>query len=300
MEEEAHGIIGMVHITKGKLGAVKVPVPPPEEQQAIARFLDEEIQKIDDLIESKRSLLDLLKEKRQAVITHAVTRGLDPAAKLKPSGVEWLGDVPKHWAPKKLGYLAYMRGGSTPSKDNEEFWNGNTPWVSPKDMKSLVIEGSEDHVSESALKETNLKLIDPPVVLMVVRGMILAHSFPVGITTIPVTINQDMKALTPRDGISSEYLLHLLNGISNVALGAVNDSAHGTRVLRLPFWKHITVYLPEEQEQKEICEYVNMAHDNYDRMIAEVQTAIDRLHEYRASIISAAVTGKIDVRGERG
>ncbi len=84
-------------LPKNALRKAIFPVPPLEEQQAIARFLDEQTQKIDDLIEAKRSLLDLLKEKRQAVITHAVTRGLDPAAKLKSAGVEWLGDVPEHW-----------------------------------------------------------------------------------------------------------------------------------------------------------------------------------------------------------
>jgi len=93
-------------LPKGALQNALFPVPTLEEQQAIARFLDEETEKIDDLISAKRDLLTLLKEKRQAVITHAVARGLDPAAKLKPSGVEWLGDVPEHWDAKSLKHVA--------------------------------------------------------------------------------------------------------------------------------------------------------------------------------------------------
>ncbi len=102
-------------VSTNEVAAMSIPVPPPEEQRKIARFLDEQTEKIDDLIGAKRDLLALLREKRQAVITHAVTKGLDPAAKLQPSGVEWLGDVPEHWDVKPLKKLVGKIGsGKTP------------------------------------------------------------------------------------------------------------------------------------------------------------------------------------------
>jgi type I restriction enzyme S subunit len=102
VEDQAHGIIGMVHITKGDLGAISVPLPPLPEQTAIAEFLDRETAKIDELVAEQRRLMELLKEKRQAVISHAVTQGLNPDAPMKPSGIEWLGDVPAHWVLVRL------------------------------------------------------------------------------------------------------------------------------------------------------------------------------------------------------
>ncbi len=97
VERKAHGIIGMVHITKGDLGEINIPLPSPQEQRAIATFLDRETAKIDTLVAEQRRLIALLAEKRQAVISHAVTRGLNPDARLKLSGIDWLGDVPEGW-----------------------------------------------------------------------------------------------------------------------------------------------------------------------------------------------------------
>lgn len=286
------------HLTAEKLRVYRFAFPSFDEQRAIAAFLERETAKIDSLVAKKRRLIELLGENRTALISRAVTKGLNPDAPMKPSGIDWLGDVPDHWKYNKLGFLVSMRGGMTPSKDNDSYWNGSVPWVSPKDMKSREITDTEDHISESALSETTLTLFSPPVVLMVVRGMILAHTFPVAITKVPVTVNQDMKALTPNGDCSEEYLLNLLNGLGRVILGTVDDSAHGTKVLRLPVWKHVEVFLPEKTEQAEINDFINETLRRFDGLIGKVESAISRLNEYRSSLISAAVTGQIDVREE--
>jgi type I restriction enzyme, S subunit len=166
-----------------------VIVPPIAEQRAIAEFLDRETGKIDALVVKKERLIELLQEKRTSLITHAVTKGLDPDVPMKDSGVEWLGEIPAHWVERKMAYLAEMISGGTPNKENIEYWKGEIPWVSPKDMKSRIITDTIDHISQIAIDESGLELIEPPVVLIVVRGMILAHTFPVGVTTFPVTIN---------------------------------------------------------------------------------------------------------------
>lgn len=134
-----------------------------------------------------------------------------PYPAYKDSGVEWLGQMPAHWRVTKMWDVAQATSGGTPAKETTRYWDGDIPWVSPKDMKRRFIDSSEDTVSAAAVSETGLKLVANPAVLVVVRGMILAHSFPVGITRVPVTINQDMKALRLRDDVRSG-VLRLLAG----------------------------------------------------------------------------------------
>jgi len=285
-------------INSPEVGNIGITLPPLDEQKAIAAFLDRETARIDTLIEKKRRQIELLQEKRSALISHAVTKGLDPNAPMKDSGIEWLGDVPASWYHRKLGYVASMSGGCTPSKSNEAYWRGTIPWVSPKDMKKRCINDSEDHVSEEAVSDTGLRLLEPPVVLIVVRGMILAHTFPVGLTTAPVTINQDMKALRPERGVVADYLAFLLEGISSLVLSHVDESAHGTKCLRTDLWKNISVFIPDEQEQLEVCARLHQQMRKIDDLIMRVDESAAMLREHRIALISAAVTGKIDVRGE--
>jgi len=120
IEDQAHGIIGMVHVTKGKLGGIPVPYLPKHEQQAIAAFLDHETARIDALIAEQQRLIELLKEKRQAVISHAVTKGLDPGVPMKDSGMEWLGEVPAHWEITRVKHIVqtFEQGWSPQCENN--------------------------------------------------------------------------------------------------------------------------------------------------------------------------------------
>jgi type I restriction enzyme S subunit len=140
------------------------PTPTYAEQQSIAAFLDHETAKIDALIEKQQRLIVLLKEKRQAVISHAVTKGLNPNAPMKDSGVEWLGEVPAHWELVPLKYLCSFSGGGTPSKDKLSYWtDGDIPWVSPKDMKTFWVSDSQDKITKTAVNESSTnKLRVPP------------------------------------------------------------------------------------------------------------------------------------------
>lgn len=219
----------------------------------------------------------------------STVRLLHPYPECCESGCSWLPEMPAHWTPQKLGFVASMRGGSTPSKNNDAYWDGDVPWVSPKDMKVSRITDTTDHLSDLALEETGIRLIDPPVVLMVVRGMILAHSFPIAVTTVPVTINQDMKALTPK-GCSVEFLHYLLSGLKNIVCFAIDDSAHGTKVLRLATWKHLPVWLPGAEEQERIVEFLDRETAKIDGLVAKKRRLIELLKEKRTALISHAVT----------
>ena len=285
-----------IRINLGQIKKLKIPYPSLSEQTQIAHFLDYETARIDALIAEQERLIALLKEKRQAVISHAVTKGCDRAVPMKDSGVEWLGEVPEHWKITKLKHAIDEYGGSTPSKENLDYWNGEIPWVTPKDMKREVIGDSIDHVSTLAIEETNLSILPKQVVLIVVRGMILAHSVPVAITTTNTTINQDMKAMRAKKKLSSDYLLLLLQGMKNAVFSFVDNSAHGTKKIEWERFENISIPVPEPQEQTEIVLKTRENIRKVDLLYAEVNRSIGTLNERRSALISAAVTGKIDVR----
>lgn len=286
-------------VNEGQMRDTPVPVPPLSEQRAIARFLDREIARIDVLIGKKAQLIALLQEARRALLTRTVTKGLDPKAPMRESGVEWLGDIPAHWRVTKMWAATDAVGGATPSKENPNFWDGGIPWVSPKDMKRRFIDSSENTVSNLAFGKSTLKLVPSPAVLIVVRGMILAHSFPVGLTQVPVTINQDMKALRLREDLEPEFFAYWLDGVGpNLLSLLVDEAAHGTKAIRMDKWRVTAVQIPPRQEQCVIVSFLDKILSDNQRLTATVVQAVQRLQALRTSLISAAVTGKIDVREE--
>lgn len=139
--------------------------------------------------------------------------------KYKDSGVEWLGDVPDHWALKKIKYVATITGGGTPSREKLEYWNGNIPWVSPKDMKAEIIVGAEESITESGLQNSSSTLQPAGRILMVIRSGILQHTIPVGINEVPVALNQDMKAFCfHEDTCVSRFFLRWVQGLNDILL----------------------------------------------------------------------------------
>lgn len=279
-----------------RLGGVRFIAAPDLESEAVANFLDHETAKIDTLIEKQQQLIQLLKEKRQAVISHAVTKGLNPNAKMRDSGVEWLGEVPEHWSLLQLRYMCSFFGGGTPSKENPDFWDGDIPWVSPKDMKTDYIFTAQDKITRNAVSQSATKMITEGAVLIVVRGMILDHSVPVALSRTDLTINQDMKALVPNSNIEGEYLLYCLKGMRDTILNLVESSAHGTKCLRTDQFERLEIPLPSFQEQRDIVKGVKAKLVAFDDLIAKAVLAIELASERRTALISAAVTGKIDVR----
>ncbi|MEH1862129.1 MAG: restriction endonuclease subunit S [Nostoc sp.] len=275
-----------------------IPLPPLEVQKAIASFLDRKTAVIDTLIAKKQRLIQLLEEKRTALINQAVTKGLNSNVPMKDSGISWIGKIPKHWEICPLKYVTTFSGGSTPDKANLTYWNGSIPWVTPKDMKRFWIGDSIDYITELAVQETSIKVIQPPVVLVVVRGMILAHSFPVAITTTPLTINQDMKTLICSNKIITEFIARQLSAFRDGVLSLVQEAGHGTKALRTDLFEKLPILIPPIEEQKAICSHENKQAETFNSIIILLNKQIEKLQEYRQSLITAAVTGKIDVREE--
>ena len=242
----------------------------------------------------KRADEDLLRLRR-ALITRAVTCGFDSRVPLRDSGIHWLGKIPAHWKVVALRFLVDIVSGATPDTGNPDFWDGDIPWVSPKDMKRDEIDDAQDHVSTAALSGGSLRLIEPGAVLIVVRGMILAHSFPTAVTTKFVTINQDMKALRVRNVLEPRYLRDFFRGMAKHIVSLADSSAHGTRKLESDVLGRLKVCVPPLDEQREIVAHIGNTTAQLDALRFESQRTIDLIGERRSALIAAAVTGKIDM-----
>jgi len=177
-------------------------------------------------------------------------------------------DLPHGWVWTDISRLGEVLGGATPSKRNSAFWGGNVPWVSPKDMKRDFIGESRDYITEAAVEGSSVKRIPSNSVLMVVRGMILAHSFPTALTTAEVTINQDMKALLPFDLRLAPYLLMASKGHKQDALDLVERSTHGTCKLPTKSLFAMPIAVPPLAEQKRIVARVDELMGLLDRLEA--------------------------------
>jgi type I restriction enzyme, S subunit len=284
-------------MTQNDLGSIYFAIPDIAEQQTIAAFLDRETAKIDTLIAEQQRLIELLKEKRQSVISHAVTKGLNPNAPMKDSGIEWLGEVPEHWGLPKLKHFTSFAGGGTPSRDNIEYWNGNIPWVSPKDMKVEIINSAEEYITQTGLENSSSSLRPSGQVLMVVRSGILKHTIPVAITEVPVALNQDMKALSFTDGSCLNlFFMRWTQGLNDLLLLAWAKQGATVESIEQTYLAETVIPLPPIPEQQTIIAFLERETTKFDTLTTEAKTAISLLQERRTALISAAVTGKIDVR----
>ncbi len=283
-------------ITTEEVGSNPLVLPSIQEQEKIASFLDHETAKIDALIEKQQRLIELLKEKRQAVISHAVTKGLNPNAPMKDSGVEWLGEVPAHWDLQPLKYLCSFSGGGTPSKDNLSYWSdGTIPWVSPKDMKSFWINDSQDKITQSAVQGSSTNFVDVGCLLIVVRSGILQRTIPIAINTVPVTLNQDMKALSFISEMNVEFAANFILG--NIPALLLEWSKEGATVesIEHEYLSSSVFPVPPFDEQLEINATIFKRMESFVALEQQASTGISLLQERRTALISAAVTGKIDV-----
>jgi type I restriction enzyme S subunit len=272
-------------------------LPPSEEQQLIIKFLDHETAKIDTLITKQEKLIELLKEKRQAVISHAVTKGLNSNVPMKDSGVEWLGEVPEHWKLVPLKYLCSFSGGGTPTKDNLTYWtNGNIPWVSPKDMKTFWVKETQDYITEKAVKESSTNMVEPNSLLMVVRSGILQRTIPIAINIVPVTMNQDMKALKFGKRILVEYVANLIHGNTQQLLLEWSKEGATVESIEHEYLANSVIPVPSIEEQDLIVKLIAKKMSIYRELTEKAELQISLLQERRTALISAAVTGKIDVR----
>lgn len=209
----------------------------------------------------------------------------------KESGVEWLGEVPEGWRLPKIKHFTQFSGGGTPSRENLDYWNGNIPWVSPKDMKTESIEGAEEFITESGLGNSSSTLLPPGRVLMVVRSGILKHTIPVAISKVSVSLNQDMKALVfVEDSCLNSFFLRWVQGLNNLLLLAWAKQGATVESIEHAYLAETVMPLPPLTEQHAIAAFLDRETGKIDELVLEQERLIALLKEKRQAVISEAVT----------
>lgn len=184
-------------------------------------------------------------------------------------------------------------GGGTPSKANAAYWTGPIPWVSPKDMKRWLIDDAEDHISIEALKETSARRVARRAVLVVVRGMILAHTWPVAVTIVDVAINQDMKALCPDESLKPEYLGYVLRARAREVLPLVETAAHGTRRLKSETFESVAIPDTPLPAQEQLVSYLDTVQAEAQEMCRLQAHDAELLDQLEQSILERAFRGEL-------
>lgn len=282
-------------INASELTRLKVPAPPISEQQAISTFLDRETAKIDALVEEQEKLIALLKEKRQAVISHTVTKGIDSSVPMKDSGIEWLGEVPEHWNVWKMSHAVEQIGsGTTPNSGNTMYYEqGEIAWLNTGDLNDGELLDCEKRVTERAvLDHSSLKLYPSGSIVIAMYGATIGK---LAILGFPATVNQaccvfaGMSQFVPKFLFYS--LLSLRERIISMAVGG------GQPNINQDILRNLRIACPDSEEQLEICAFLDQESKKIEALVVESQHTMDLLKERRSALISAAVMGKIDVRG---
>ncbi|GCL45083.1 restriction modification system DNA specificity domain protein [Microcystis aeruginosa NIES-3787] len=272
------------------LAKLLVPVPPLPEQQKIAQFLDQETSKIDKLITKKERLIELLKEKRTALISHAVTKGLNPDVPMKDSGVEWLGEIPEHWEIVPLRSVLEQRIEYNIGRKTENILSV---------IKDVGVVNYEDREASGNKKSENIeqyKIIYPSDIVVNRMNLIFGS---VGIAREYGASSTEYYVLKPKSNkVCQEYYGHIFCSKSfQLSLVGIGKGIlfHRMRIYSEEL-KKILFPFPPLEEQKLINEYLIQNLNEINHLSDKLNTSIDHLKEYRTALISAAVTGKIDVR----
>lgn len=278
-------------ITPSELGNIKISYPPLPTQRRIATYLDRETAQIDALVAEKETLLGLLEEKRASLISHAVTRGLNPKAKLKPSGIPWLGDVPVHWSVLPLKRLTTtIKTGTTPNTDDVTV-EGDFDWYTPGDFgHDIHLSPSKRRIFRESDSFDSLRVFPAGTILFVGIGATLGKC---SVSLTDCSANQQINAIVPTRETNSIFLCLSLRAQAEGIRLMANASTIG--ILNQERTSAIPIAVPPPAEQSAIAAECLRISTATDRAIAEIQTSITLLREKRSSLISAAVTGEMAV-----
>jgi type I restriction enzyme S subunit len=270
-----------------------ISLPPTAEQLTIANYLDDQTQKIDRLIANKKAQAEKLKELRQIEINNAVTKGLNPNAEIKDSGIKWLGEIPKHWETRKISTNFEIIGsGTTPEAGKDDYYDdGKYYFVNTGDLKDCEIFECDKKITEEAFnKFTSLKLFPVNTLLIAMYGATIGK---VGILKTEATTNQACCALANSYRFDINYMFYFFIGIREDIIrlsyggGQPNISQDTIKQLRIP--------CPPKNEQLEIVKYLQQRTSALDKLSKNIDVQIEKLQELRKIKIYEAVTGKIKV-----
>ncbi|ACY51395.1 Restriction endonuclease S subunits [Vibrio antiquarius] len=267
--------------------------PGLDEQIAIANYLDEKTSQIDEAIAIKQKQIELLKERKQIIIQQAVTQGLNPDVPMKDSGVDWIGKIPEHWTVSKIGHYARVYNGSTPSRDVKRYWDeGTIPWMSSGKVNDYIISTPSELITTAALRECSLRIFPKGTVLIGIVGQGKTRGTS-AMLAIDAVINQNVAGIIPSEKILSEflhqYLIQAYDEVRNQGQGS-NQEALNCQIL-----SSFKIAFPSIIEQKEIVHFIAIQSQKLDQSIDIQFNQIEKLKEYKTTLINSAVTGKIKV-----
>lgn len=276
-------------------GNLSITIPLPDEQAAIVKFLDWANGRLERAIRAKRKIIALLNEQKQAIIHRAVTRGLDPNVKLKPSGIPWLGDIPAHWEVVPLKFLCrqIQNGATPPSSEQHYFENGTVPWFGPSSIGGVSDLGTPvRHLTRAAFDDGKARLIRGPAILIIVIG---ATAGKMGLLLGEGATNQQITAfglqedlIVPQFGI--RQLQNSENWLRSTASTATIPILDSNIVNRLP------IAFPPIVEQQTILSTLSSQTQPITTALSRREREIALLREYRTRLVADVVTGKLDVR----
>jgi len=286
-----------VGLSQNTVRYLRVPTPPPEEAEAIADFLDRETAEIDAFIADQEELIGLLTERRAATITRAVTKGLQSSIAVRTTDAQWMREVAAHWDVGNIRRFAMMRTGHTPSRAHEAYWENCTiPWFTLADVWQLrqgraYLGETNSQISELGLANSAAELL-PPETVVLSRTASVGFS---GIMPRPMATSQDFWNWVCGERIRPKFLwyqfLAMRPHFAALAQGSTHKTIYQTDAAAL------SIAVPPLAEQDDIIELLDEMTGEFDAAIADAREAIALSKERRAALISAAVTGKIDVRG---
>ena len=279
-------------LTSENLGSIHLPIPPHSEQTIIANFLDRETAKIDDLISKQQRLIELLQEKRQAVISHAVTKGLNPDVPMKDSGVEWLGEIPAHWQIERIATF-YSERVESGREDLPILSVSIHHGISDKELSTDELDKKVTHIED----KTKYKRVYPNDIAY---NMMRAWQGGFGAVLVDGIISPAYVVARPKrqDSIDSRYMEKVFrtkNCIEEMRRYSKGITDFRSRL----YWEHfknIRIPIPPPSEQTQLLKMIADTEEKTQLLISKAQLAISLLNERRTALISAAVTGKIDVR----
>jgi len=286
------------HLSTGDIENINVTTPPLPEQKSISTFLDHETSRIDALVEKKQQFIELLEERRSALISHAVTKGLDPDVPMKDSGIEWIGEIPEHWDVKRLKYVTDILFSNVDKKSHEDeqkvvSCNYTDVYKNEhitKDINFLEITANPNEITKFSIKKGDV---------IVTKDSETADDIGV-----PAYVNEDFKsvlcgyhlAIIRAHNLYKKYLFRVFQS----TIGQYFEvCAKGVTRFGLGFgaFNSASIPIPPLQEQQAIANYLDRETSQIDNLIEKTKQSIEYLKEYRTALISSAVTGKIDVRG---
>lgn len=239
-----------------------------------------------------RQQIETLEQLKESVIHEAVTKGLEPNVPVKPSDVEWIGDIPEHWGLNRLRNLVTFESGATPSKDNVDFWNGDIPWVSSQEVKGDVIEATTYQISKAAVASCSTRVLPKGTPILVVRSGILQHTVPIALLGRPMAINQDVKALVPKGTILPKFLLYFVKGNNENLLKVLVKDKSTVDNVSTESLKNLMVTVPPTNEQLMVVKELDARCEAFDLAIEKKRTQLSLLEQYKKSLIFEYVTGK--------